>query len=379
MINFDKPQKSKVENDQEARQDSITLTEKEVEKVRQEIIKICEREGQKVDEAQITTHVRDEGLHDLVFSFPQCFDPERVAQVAIKESEFAPKLVRFLAEQEKFDDILEVLRHYQGSVFFDYCVSGIERALSNNEKQDEILMQLSEAIEDDSVKEKKAQIEDFSEVMLNRPEKAARSLETYQSFLKLNDKKLRDALDRETLLLIGGGVAPIKKGLEVKGVDCEVTNIEPMLDSAKDNQKNADHPLPENFYKIDIEKLGKFQEVWSANNSLPTYAFNPEQVKIFYQKSLQAVKPGGCLRVLPVLGFSDALTPAMRLNRIPTNNASKEMVEKIKSRPDLFEVKEFQSPEIRSFFGKKNKMQGVNIKVIGKQSEIDEFLAELDK
>jgi hypothetical protein len=76
---------------------------------------------------------------------------------------------------------------------------------------------------------------------------------------------------------------------------------------------------------------------------------------------------------MPVDKFSDAFTPAMRLSRKPVNNASREFVEALKKRPDLFFVVEF-SIEHKGALGKKTEMLGVKIVTVGGKDQIREFL-----
>jgi len=109
----------------------------------------------------------------------------------------------------------------------------------------------------------------------------------YLELLDLRDNAAR-LLSNKTLLMIGGGIAPIKRQMDEFGIEnCIVTNIEPLLNET--HADNSDFPIPQNFYDIPVAEIGIHDEVWAANNSLPTYAFNPCQVDIFYSNSLQAV------------------------------------------------------------------------------------------
>lgn len=323
------------------------------------------------EEEKVDFPLEREKIEELIYLRPQAFETKRLVEVALVNSEFAPKLTREIANRRSFSQLEQVLLYYKETPFFDHCVKEIELSLKDDEMRDAVLMTLSEALAETKEKERVA-FERFSAYMLEKPEKAARSLSTYLRLLGIEDEKAKELLNNKSLLLIGGGTAPIKGDLLRRGIDCEVTNIEPLLKN--DDEENADRTMAQNFFDVDAEDIGRHNEVWSANNSLPTYAFNPEQVDIFYKKALSAVKRGGYLRILPAFGFTDSITSAMRLNRVPTNNESIKNIEKLKQRPDLFEVEEFETPPLKSFFGKEKSMRGVNIKVIGDENELLKFL-----
>jgi len=306
--------------------------------------------------------------------YPQHFKTERLIEIALKIPDLAPELTKKIAERKEYDQVIKILKHYIDGPRFDHCVVEIESSLKDDEQEDKVLMKLSDVMAEDE-KTERVEFEKFSKHMFDRPEAAARDTQTYLKYLKINDELAKKLLDKKSLLLIGGGIAPIKDELLNKKIDCEITNIEPLLED--EHKGNSDHPIPKNFYDVDMEKLEKYDEVWSANNSLPTYAFNPEQVRTFYQRALSTVSQGGHLRILPVSGFKDAITPAMRLNRIPTNNESIQCFELLKQRPDLFAVEEFETPPIKvsgPAFKKWRTMEGVDIKVIGDKEKIDIFL-----
>ena len=350
------------------------LTDDEKSRVTQEVIADLASHGQKIEDGQITFPTEKAKIESWVHEYSQHFESKRIVEVALNNPESAPKLTRELADRKEYSQLEQILQRYKGDPRFKYCVEEIEASLKGDEMQDTILMALSEAMTE-SEEEQRVAFEKFSEHMLNKPEKAARNLSTYFKLLKIDDEQAKELLDKKSLLLIGGGTAPIKDEFSGRGIDCEVTNIEPLL--TEDAEGSSDHPIPENFYDVDLENMGGHDEIWSANNSLPTYAFNPEQVRTFYQKAIGNVNQGGYLRIVPVSGFSDAITPAMRLNRIPTSNESTRITELAKQRPDLFEIEDFKTPEVKSYFGKKKRMKGVNIKVVGEKEEIDTFLKEL--
>ncbi|MBU0706765.1 hypothetical protein KKG41_00125 [Patescibacteria group bacterium] len=314
-------------------------------------------------------------IADLVYANPEGYSNEQVAEVAIKDSEYAPCLVGELAKRRDHEQVLGVLNHYKDGPIFEHCVGKVEAQLSGGEDQDSFLLQLSESMRQAEGDAKPEGISDYTSEMAKRPERAARSLDNYLRLLGIDDDRVRDTLDKKSLLLVGGGTAPLKQGLTDRRIDCQLTNIDPMLTG--NHEGNSDRPIAEDFYKVDADRLDQFDEVWAVNNSLPTYAFNPDQVRAFYQKSLGLVSENGNLKIMPVAGFKDSLTPAMRLNRVPTNNESLRCLESIKGRPDLFEIEEMESPPDKVAFGRKSTMKGVNIKVIGSQEQVRAFLREL--
>ena len=369
-MDFEQPQ---IETEQERFKFFLDFTEEEKTEVIAGLVRDFGDQGAEVGESEVEFPSKKDEIASFIYSFPQHFRSERLTEAAIQNSEYAKLLTRELTERKDFDQVLKILRQYKDKPMFRHCVSEIENVLVDDSSRDSILIKLSESIaqtgEEERVADKK-----FSEYMFRKPERAARRLSTYLKFLQIDEKQARELLNHKSLLLIGGGIAPIKKELSGKGIDCEVTNIEPLL--TEEHQGNSDHPIPENFYDVAPETLEKYDEVWSANNSLPTYAFNPEQVKTFYQRALGTILQGGYLRIFPVSGFADAITPSMRLNRIPTNNASIQCVNLLKQHPELFEVEEFETPAPKQLIPSYEKkfIKGVNIKVVGDDEKMKAFL-----
>ncbi|MDD4351989.1 MAG: hypothetical protein PHU71_03330 [Candidatus Gracilibacteria bacterium] len=313
-----------------------------------------------------------EALEILMLGSPMYFDSKKLLELAIHQPEFAPKLTAELAKRGAYPEILTILEHHKYRRCFNSCVLELENMLEDNKDRDNILNYFYKEMS----KSQNRSMQVFSEYMLSKPEAASRNLKNYQTLLGIDDKKLQTLLHGKSLLMIGGGLAPIKDSLKAKNIDCKITNIEPLLNA--DTSGNSDQAIAQDFYDVDLKSLGKFEEVWSANNSLPTYAWDPEQVKIFYKKSLQAVAQKGHLRILPVYDFLDSITPAMRLNRIPVNNMSKRCLDMIKQRPDLFRLIYFSTaPEKKMLAFKKSSMQGVDIEVIGNSDDIQDFLRTL--
>lgn len=339
------------------------------------------KKDEKVEDRSVSDNFQFPDKEDAILSlmtfYPQHFETNRLEKVAIEIPEYAPELIGEITKRGGYRNVLEVLDRLSDTPNFEYCVRSIEKTLDKNPKRDDILEFLSLSLGLDEMGEK-ASLERFSEHMLSKPEGAARDLSKYLKLLRLDEARVKQLLNNKKLLLIGGGTAPIKKQLSDMGIHCDVTNIEPLLDD-RNSRDNSDYPIPENFYNADLLTLGKFNEVWAANNSLPTYALNPEQVTIFYQKSLGFVQQGGVLRVLPMSGFNDSITPAMRLNRIPTNNESVKIIRELEEHPELFTVERFETTPLKSFVGRKKKMNGVNIKMVGNDEQVRMFLDKLAK
>ncbi|MFH1610701.1 MAG: hypothetical protein ABIA91_02310 [Patescibacteria group bacterium] len=352
----------------------LEFSDGEKEEVIKQIEQIVLNKGVGVKEKQIDFPTDQRTIEDWIYDTPQCFKEERVLEVALNNQEYVIKLINELVNRKKYDYVFQVLHNYAGTPTFEHCVKIIENNLRDKSSRDSILMMLSDKIAE--CREEKVAFDEFFKHMFERPESASRNLLTYLKFLNINDdKEIKKLLGGKTLLLIGGGIAPIKDQLLSQDIDCQVTNIEPLL--TEEHKGNADYPISKNFYDIRGD-LKKYDEVWSANNSLPTYAFNPEQVRIFYKKALAGVSQGGHLRIVPVSGFSDSITPSMRLSRFPVNNESIKCVDLLKQRQDLFLVEEFETPMLKSSMGRKSNMNGVDIKVIGDTKDVKIFLDEFE-
>jgi hypothetical protein len=362
----------------------INLSQEEIELVVDGFVNDSSGKGQHVDPEKINI-LRDllkkgeEECEDLIASHPQYFQAERLAELAKNNPDLALRnvdlvksgpdkasrnLIGILAERKEFEQLLGVLDHYKiNEARFDLAVKEIERVLSGKN-----MILLSNAM-------KKAP--DYAETIaehesaMKKEKHTARPLEEYEKALQIDQQSL-EQLNNEQLLIVGGGFSPVKKALKEKGIECTVTNIDPI---AKEDTNIADTIISKDFFEIPVEE-GKYKEVW-ALHSLPTYAFNPEQVKDFYSRSVLALKENGILRVAPIDKFSDSFSPSMRLSRKSVNEASVEFISKLGQRPDLFELVQFSIEKKKnkmSPVGKKSEMPGVNIRIIGGKKQIKDFL-----
>lgn len=323
-------------------------------------------QGHDVEGKQIDFPTEQEEIENLINYYAQHFETKRLVEVALNNSEFAPNLTREIANRKNFSQLEQILQHYKGKPMFEYCVREIESSLKDDEIQDSVLMALSEAIAKTEKQQEATRIIEHG-IDMKKEKKTARPLSEYQRLLRISNEELQTLSGKE-LLLVGGGFSPIKGELQKKGIDCAVTNIDPIAESDPDI---ADNVIKGDFYETEIDE-NRFDDV-VALHSLPTYAFTPDQVRDFYNRSILSLKQGGVLRVTPVEKFSDSFTPAMRLSRKPVNNASAEFVTGLRNRPDLFHLTEF-TIEHKGALGKKTEMPGVKIEIIGDKEQIREFL-----
>jgi hypothetical protein len=307
-----------------------------------------------------------EEIESWIHGYARHFETKRLVEVALKNLEFAPELVIEIAKRRDFAQLEKILQHYKGEPIFEYCVRGIESGLKDDDGQNDTLMELARAIAKTEEKQEPTDIAEH-EVNMRKEKKTARPLSEYQRLLKISDEEIQ-ALSGKKILLVGGGFSPIKGELGEKGIECTVTNIDPMAES---DPEIADNIIKDDFYDT---KIGEdtFDEVMVLH-SLPTYAFTPEQVRDFYSRSILSLKQNGVLRVTPIGKFSDAFTPAMRLSRKPVSNASMEFIAGLKERPDLFVLTEF-TIEHKGALGRKKEMPGIKIEIIGDKNQIREFL-----
>ena len=271
-------------------------------------------------------------------------DPKKVAATAMENGEYAPGLIANLAQREEYQRVIEILQEYAGKPTFGYCVQKLEAVLPGD-----VLMGFAASFQNG---QQKQSIAGYSKEM-RAYKKMTRQFNEYPKLLHITGEDLQ-SLQNGQLLVIGGGFSPIKKGLKDQQINCQVTNIDPLVDQT--NPDNADRLVMADFLKWTPEK--KYQEIW-ALQSLPTYAFYPQQVREFYSKALGALKTGGVLRIAPTEGFANAFTPAMRLTRKAVSEASKNYIQALRAKPDLFEVETFEQID-----GKKT-VKGAAIKVIG--------------
>lgn len=343
----------------------LELTDEERAEVIKKIIDDFKTQGHDVENKQIDFPTDKAEIENWVNEFSKHFAANRLTEVALTNSEYAPKLTRELTDRKEYSQLEKVLQHYKGKPMFEYCVQQIESGLSGDALRDVMLMALSEALAKTEEKQEPKTIAEH-ETDMKKDKKTARPLNEYQRLLKISDQELKTLSGKE-LLLVGGGFSPIKSELKTNGIECTVTNIDPI---AEPNKEIADNAIKGDFFETNLEE-NKYDEIM-ALHSLPTYAFTPEQTEDFYKRSISSLKQGGVLRVTPIYKFSDSFTPSMRLSRQPVNNASREFVEKLKGRPDLFSVAEF-TIEHKTALGKKTEMPGAKIEIIGDKDKIKEF------
>jgi len=345
----------------------LSFDEEEKDKILRDISAVYAARGHDVNNNPISFPEGEEEIEDFISGHRRYFTTERLVEVALNNSEYAPKLVSEIARRRDFGQLERVLHHYKKDTpRFEFCVKQIESALQDNELGNNILMALSASLAKAEAQKEPETIAEHKEAM--KKEKAtARPLKEYQRLLKISDEELKVLSDQE-LLLIGGGFSPIKAELTQAGIGCKITNIDPIVEP---DPRIADEFIKRDFFGVVLEENKYTTEI--ALHSLPTYAFSPQQVTEFYSRSILSLKQGGLLHVMPVNGFADYFTPAMRLSRKPVNDASVKFVQRLKQRPDLFAVTEF-TVEAKDYFGRKTQRPGVKIGLVGDRDQVREFL-----
>ncbi|MDR1206914.1 MAG: hypothetical protein LBK26_00665 [Rickettsiales bacterium] len=126
-----------------------------------------------------------------------------------------------------------------------------------------------------------------------------RTLEEYQCYLMMTDTQIAE-LSGKKILNIGGGRAPLAKGLNERNITgFSITNVEPYI--GLDRHYNNQNILIESDF-LETNFNNQFNHVW-ALYSLPYYAETPEQVIQTYRKAITALAPGGILRLYPAFDF----------------------------------------------------------------------------
>jgi hypothetical protein len=195
-----------------------------------------------------------------------------------------------------------------------------------------------------------------------------RGLAEYVSRLSINPKQL-SKLNKQPLLLVGGGYSPLKQQLAAQGIKPVITNIDPIATQYKATV--ADKLIPYAFNSAQAKaNLGKqkFSAIY-ALHSLPTYALTNDEVKGFFINALSRLKQGGKLYVTPTQGFADAFGPGMEINRPVILEETKRMINALQALPNkLFTVKRTQVevPNKNMFkFKDTQNLQGVIIQANG--------------
>jgi len=125
-------------------------------------------------------------------------------------------------------------------------------------------------------------------IISNRP------LTEYIQYLNLQPGELRP-LSNKQILLIGGGMSPVRSWLEAVNINAVVTNLDFYYEP---DESVAHNHINEDFYKW-IAPTDFYNEIW-ALHSLPLYSLNCLEVELFFAKSLLMLAPGGNLRVFPI-------------------------------------------------------------------------------
>lgn len=364
---IEKLNRSNIELEQEKVNLYLNFADGEKNEVVKKIVDDFLAQGHEIEGKQIDFPADKEEIENWIYEYPQYFITKRLAEVALENSEYAPKLTKELTDRKEYSQLEQILQQYKGrESMFENCVREIESSLKDDELRDNILMALSHAVAKTEKRQEPQRIVGH-EVAMRAEKKTARSLDEYKKLLQISDEEL-NALQGKELLLVGGGLSPIKSELKKEGIECVITNIDPIAES---DEQIADNIIKGDFFDTTLGE-SKYHEIF-ALHSLPTYAFTPEQAKDFYRRSILSLEQNGVLRVMPIDKFSDSFTPAMRLSRKPVNNASVEFVERFKKRQDLFLVTEFVI-EYKGALGKKTKMPGAKIEVIGSKDKIKDFL-----
>jgi len=125
-------------------------------------------------------------------------------------------------------------------------------------------------------------------IISNRP------LTEYLQYLNIQMGELRP-LSNKQILLIGGGMSPVRSWLEAVNINSVVTNLDFYYDA--DETVSHNH-INEDFYNW-AAPVDFYNEIW-ALHSLPLYSLSCIEVELFFAKSLLMLAPGGNLRVFPI-------------------------------------------------------------------------------
>jgi len=121
-----------------------------------------------------------------------------------------------------------------------------------------------------------------------------RPLTEYLQYLNIQPVDLK-ALTNKQILLIGGGMSPVRSWLEAVKINAVVTNLDFFYDA---DETVAHNHIKEDFYQWKAP-LDCYNEIW-ALHSLPLYALSLVEVELFFAKALRMLAPGGNLRVFPI-------------------------------------------------------------------------------
>jgi len=125
-------------------------------------------------------------------------------------------------------------------------------------------------------------------IISNRP------LTEYLQYLNIQPVELSH-LSNKQILLIGGGMSPVRKWLEAVKINAVVTNLDFFYGA---DESVAHNHISEDFYKWEAPR-DFYNEIW-ALHSLPLYSLSCVEVELFFAKALLMLAAGGNLRVFPV-------------------------------------------------------------------------------
>jgi len=123
---------------------------------------------------------------------------------------------------------------------------------------------------------------------------SGRPLTEYLQYLNILPVDLK-TLPNKQILLIGGGVSPVRSWLEAVKINAVVTNLDFFYDA---DETVAHNHINEDFYLWEAPK-DFYNEIW-ALHSLPLYSLSKVEVELFFAKALLMLAPGGNLRVFPI-------------------------------------------------------------------------------
>lgn len=223
----------------------------------------------------------------------------------------------------------------------------------------------------------KHRIEDYRDRVVQET-RTDRPLDDYVKYLDMYNDDVRDW--QSQILVIGGGSSPIASQLSEKGITVPITNIDPSFPDRNPLSESIKYPW--NFLDSKTTALlrrQKFDEAW-ALYSLPMYAQSANDVTQFYHQALTGLKTNGILRVFPYNHFSrpNFDNAATILSERNIQQKAEQIVEMMKTRPDLFDVTVY-SKKVKNFFHRSGfPVSGVKIRVLAPPEQIDNFFHHLD-
>jgi len=193
-----------------------------------------------------------------------------------------------------------------------------------------------------------------------------RTLQRTMDYIDIDPQQLQG----KRILLIGGGLSPIRQNLEEMGVYPEIiTNVDKFLPHP---DARCEHlKIGEDFNSATVDqhladKKNKYDEVWVVF-SLPAYAETTQDVVNFYKRALKSLKKGGTLRIFPTgtavrkknspqnqevtpIDYPSDLFPALNdnqtLSRPYIYQKSMELIDYIKNRHQFFTTKDYVTHEV---------------------------------